>query len=193
MNKLKKILIIASVSAGCVGCMQQPPKDKPILKNIKNNYNFFIAGKITPNLTGKIKLKWYAKYATYNPKCARASNVYAQFEGGVFPQQSITSKDLTVDKNNSFRVKIPLDKYKPGLCKWNIKEIDYSINNSPRYVIARFDVHKHEARSSAIDVLKCENMNNKIQCLPINKQPPFNRYSLLNTNNNYSYNLKIKS
>ncbi len=193
MIKLNKILIIASVSVGCGGCMQQPPKHKPILKNIKNNYNFFIAGKITPNLAGKIKLKWYAKYATYNPKCARASNVYTQFEGGAFPQQSITPYEMLIDKNYSFSVQIPLDKYKPGLCQWNIKEIDYSINNSPLYFIAKFDAHKHEARSNAIDVLKCENMNNKIQCLPINRRPPFNRYSLLNTNNNYYYNLKIKS
>jgi len=86
-------------------------------------YFMTVKGKVDPALKNKIKLIWIATYYTTNNQCRKV------FDNGKdsFERQKNEAYPVVLNKNSSYVLNIPLDKYLPGFCIWKALDISYKI------------------------------------------------------------------
>lgn len=63
-------------------------------------------------------------YSTRNPKCMYMEN---DIEGVSSNRYIEVVNKVQVNKENRYSLEIPLDKYKPGYCEWQISVVGYTI------------------------------------------------------------------
>jgi len=78
-------------------------------------YFLTIEGTVAPKFRGIGHLVFMAQYTATKDPCFHETNVLA----GMVQAESRTQYYwVTPDKDNHYKIKIPIDKYKPGVCGW---------------------------------------------------------------------------
>ena len=119
---MKKIFFsICTIIATCftlTSCDSNQPKLNPQPK-----YFVTISGNIEPHMQYPMTVIYKATYAAYNPNCSTMINRLEGVQG--MPGYS----DYYPAKPNShgdYKVKIPIDKFLPGKCGWEIAWTEFS-------------------------------------------------------------------
>src|SRR3990167_4045062 len=109
----------------------------PIL-NPHPKYFFTIKGHIDKELMKTMHPRFYADYETFNDQCKRVLDSFV----GSGPRSFKLTFD-PMNKQGDFDFKIPIDKYLPGKCKWQLSGISYSNNIDKK--------HENETYTSIAD------------------------------------------
>lgn len=89
--------------------------------NPNPQYYMVIKGHVAPELVGKVQLKWRATYSSTIKACDKTYNWFEGVDGWRWVTDYFTAR---VDERGDYLVKIPLDKYRPGFCRWQIASVD---------------------------------------------------------------------
>ncbi len=161
----------------------------PVL-NPHPQYFFTIKGHMDKALTATMTPRFYASFQSSNDKCLRLDN---WLEGAHGPR-IVNKMYSNMDTNGNYFIKIPIDKYKPGMCGWMISEISESTikdkktaaENSDTVVI--FGTHPDKLFNLlSVATYQCKNNNDCKRT----KHTPFTKYSngQLSYNHNYDYDI----
>jgi hypothetical protein len=145
-----------------------------------------VSGNIKTVLPDKVELKLIADYYTNNKKCEKT---YNSFEGVVGARVIRKVYVVKPDKNGIYLVKLPLDKYIPGYCSWDIAAISYILfkNNHEGYVIGSFSSKAYVPKKRDGQALyACNNL----ECI-IKSENPIQRdiNNLISSHSNYTYKI----
>lgn len=121
------IIVIASASYGIFLYYRYNPHRNPHPK-----YFVTIKGTVSPALQSKIR--FYMSYATRAKRCD-----YQGFDVDYSRGHADDFKPI-FNKQNEYSLVIPLDKYKPGWCQWNVSDFGFYFVNE-----------KHAAYQDVID------------------------------------------
>lgn len=92
-------------------------KYEPVV-NAHPKYFVIVHGEITPSLYGKINIGIQAVYTTRNKVCDKTYNKLEGVRG--WRQKSEIFKPNGITEKGRYVYKIPLDKFKKGLCNWSV-------------------------------------------------------------------------
>ena len=108
-----------------------PASQRPVL-NPHPQYFMTVKGHIDPALLNKLKVTWSLGYSTTNPKCEVTVNRFA----GVSAERDLTENyQVKPGPDGSYHLKLPLDKYLPGHCGWELGAIGYAYHyGSYKYI-----------------------------------------------------------
>lgn len=124
------LLGLVALVAGCGSNHgKNDGKYKPVV-NPQPRYFMTVEGRVDPILTKKFKLKLGMRYYSTNPKCRVLSQYSSPLEGAKFDRDL---SDFYVVKPNDagqYHIKIPLDKYKSGYCRWQPLWLGYTLTDS---------------------------------------------------------------
>jgi len=102
-------------------------KYKPVL-NPNPQHFMTIHGHVSPELIGKVRLKWVAVYASSDARC---DVMRGELEGAISWRWIDVPYIIKPSASGNYSVKIPLDYYQPGYCKWQIIDIEDHTGNAP--------------------------------------------------------------
>jgi len=83
---------------------------KPVM-NLHPTRFLTVKGRVDPNL----KIVWHIEYGTQNPKCEITTN---WLEGVTDGRGRDFAYSVTPEADGYYTLQLPLDKLKPGMCKW---------------------------------------------------------------------------
>ena len=98
-----------------------PSQEQPLL-NPSPQYFMTVQGQVDPALIPRLQLHWVATYQTNNPQCNVEINELEGVDSQLYIKKHIP---ITPDARGNYQLKIPLDKYMPGKCKWKIRSTSY--------------------------------------------------------------------
>ena len=165
------------------------PKNHLPVENTHPKYFMTVKGNIAPALKDKVKLKWVASYYTTNPKCRRTIN---KLEGiSSYLERDFTYQVKPDDKGN-FNFKIPLDRFEPGICNWQMLNIEYYLNSATAWRDIDLSKNSKIASYKMKDDFLCEGSKCNLQTKKIEGRYNVSPYGILSTDGNYFFNLNIK-
>jgi hypothetical protein len=97
-------------------------KYQPVLNPHPHNF-ITVRGYISNKLSKQVQLIWHVSYYTNNSKCKKIIN---SFEGVTSPLSKIDSYTVITNKDHRYLIRIPIDRYQQGLCKWQASQLYYS-------------------------------------------------------------------
>jgi hypothetical protein len=186
------ILTLCCLAFYSHGHIETHSTNRPELSTQKKKYHYVVTVKLSPTLKRPAHITWLITYITYNRKCYKATNAFTQFEGGMFPQKITEKMSTSLSKKDSLNINIPLNKYKPGHCQWNIGFIHYSINKSPYILMAKFNEREKETKTNTNTEIICIERLNNITCSYKPRKNNSEKSHSLNPRQNYYTRIVIK-
>ncbi len=97
---------------------------EPVL-NPDPKYFMVVHGHVDPALQKKLDLTIIERFTTYNDKCRYFRNFSLKFEGVSSSRVKNINYITKYEQNGDYSIKIPLNKYQEGMCRWQIYAIGY--------------------------------------------------------------------
>jgi len=185
---MKWILLFLTISVLLHACGNAPPapmpkKFQPVV-NPNPNYFMTVKGHVAPELAGKVKLVWVTEYYTANPECEVVTN---QFEGVRNAREIKNSLVVKPNSTGNYEYKIPLDKYLPGFCRWQVGQTLFNLGNiKENTVVSFFDPKPLKSKKSILSA-ECYGTN----CQIISFDVGFNNYLAVSLQNHLEIILNV--
>lgn len=115
------IIVVILIAAGFLLYEHLKPQYHTPKLNPHPSYFLTVEGAVAPQFRGVGHLVFMASYSATKDPCFHETNILA----GMVEAESRTKYYwITPDKNNHYKIKVPIDKYQPGICGW----IPYTIS-----------------------------------------------------------------
>ena len=201
---MKWILLFLTISVLLHACGNAPPppmpkKFQPVV-NPNPNYFMTVKGHVAPELAGTVRLVWVTEYYTANPECEVVTN---QFEGVRNAREVENTLIVKPNSSGNYEYKIPLDKYLPGFCRWQVSDSSYILSsknntlfkNQVNYINKSISNNKIEGIKPVIarevhDYLSCSDNEKIFQCKYF-KNVPDNPYDGFSDQQNNIYQINV--